>query len=120
MKKKNQQLYAAIAIVVVVVALIWYFKTNPGNTVSDSVNQTKNGTGSKNPGNTSSTKASVWTGTLKKSDNSSKGNFMLVTKDRTIYFTTVRDFSSLIDKKVNLTYEGSLKGFTVLNLTAAQ
>ena len=123
MAKRNQQYFAAIAVLVIVLALVWYFKTkpageqtaNPANTQNES-NQSKTG----NSASATTSQADVWMGVLKKSDATSKGNLMLVTKERNIYFKTVRDFSALIDKNVNVTFEGSLQGFTLLDITAAQ
>jgi hypothetical protein len=57
--------------------------------------------------------ASVWEGLLKASDNSQKGNLMLVTNGNTIYMYTSRDFSPLIGKEVVVTYEGDSGGFVL-------
>ena len=122
MEKSNQQYFATIAVLVVLVALIWNFKTKPANNTSSSPTNNSNvHTEIKKdaPATTpSSAEPSLWTGTLKKSDNSSKGNLMLVTKERTIYIHSSRDWSALMDKEVNVKYEGSLQGFTLIDITA--
>ena len=62
--------------------------------------------------------ANTWMGTLKTSDNSKKGNLMLMTDTHTIYINTSRDYSALLDKKVNVTFVGSLDSFTLGDITA--
>ena len=57
-------------------------------------------------------------GTLKTSDNLKKGNLMISTGKRTIYLFTSRDFSSLLDKNVTVTYNGTLDNFTLDNIVA--
>jgi hypothetical protein len=63
------------------------------------------------------TPASIWQGTLKTSDNSKKGNLMLVTDKTTVYINTSRDFSNLIGKSVNVKYQGSLDNFELGNIS---
>lgn len=62
-------------------------------------------------------KEAVWVGTLKNSDNNKKGNLMLIASERVVYIRTSRDFSALVGKKVNVTYEGSLDSFVLGNIT---
>ena len=57
-------------------------------------------------------------GTLQNSDNSAKGNLMLVTPTHILYINTSRDFNSLVGKKVNVTYQGNLQSFKLGDITA--
>jgi len=58
----------------------------------------------------------VWEGTLKTSDNSAKGNFVLVMTDHAIYIRTSRDYSELIGKEVLVSYSGSLENFVLMDI----
>ena len=59
-----------------------------------------------------------WTGTLKGSDNIVKGNLMLVAPKTTIYIRTARDYSTLVGKKVVVTYKGTAESFVLDNIVA--
>ena len=65
-----------------------------------------------------SIKGDYWEGTLKTSDNSGKGNYMLVTDKGIIYINTSRDFSSLVGQKVKVGYEGTLENFRLGDIVA--
>jgi|GEM_PF-2174879 len=54
------------------------------------------------------------TGTLKISDNASKGNLMVDSNRGKIYIKTARDFTNLLDKQVTLQADGKLDSFTFL------
>jgi hypothetical protein len=56
-------------------------------------------------------------GTLNISDNLKKGNLMLVSENHTYYIYTNRDFSELLDKQVNVSYEGTLDNFNLDDIT---
>ena len=43
---------------------------------------------------------------------------MLVTGSHTIYINTSRDYSSLIGSQVNVTYNGTLDSFGLVEITA--
>jgi len=58
-----------------------------------------------------------WKGTLLKSDNSSKGNYMLLVGGHNIYLNTGRDYSALVGKPVNVTYKGTLDSFGLIDIT---
>jgi hypothetical protein len=62
--------------------------------------------------------ASSWQGTLQKSDNTSAGSYMITVDGHKIYLKTGRDFSSLVDKQVNVSYTGSLTSFVLNDITA--
>jgi hypothetical protein len=58
-------------------------------------------------------------GTLAKSDNEARGNYMLTTTDHgTFYIRTSRDFSGLVGKTVTLTAEGTATSFTLIDIKA--
>src|SRR3989344_4755402 len=61
-------------------------------------------------------------GVLRASNDKKRGNLMLELddSDRVIYLTSSRDFSSLYDQEVELTIDGDLNGFTLLDIKAAE
>lgn len=60
----------------------------------------------------------TWTGTLKHSNAAANGNLMLLfeSSDDVVYIRTSRDFSALIDKPVEVTIEGNLANFKLLDI----
>jgi hypothetical protein len=88
--------------------------TNPStnNTPSSAPSATGQNTG------TSTATGSTWQGTLQKSDNSAKGNYMLSVNSHIIYLNTSRDYSALVGKPVNVTYNGTLTSFGLVDITA--
>lgn len=115
MAKKQNQVYVTVAIIIVILGGIWFFKNKDEYTPSKANNSAETSTDKEqNPMDSGTT----WTGTLKKSDNASKGNLMLVTKDRTIYMQTSRDFSPLLDKEVSVSYEGDYTSFILGDIKA--
>jgi hypothetical protein len=119
---KKQQ-YQATAIVIVLLVVGWLIFNNKSTKAP--VIQTENNTTTTPSPAPAATKApapastgTVWEGILKESNNSSKGNLMLETKDRTIYLRTSRDFSALIGKEVKVTYEGTLESFVLGDIEA--
>jgi len=123
MTKNTKQVYTAVAVVVVVAVVIWLFKSKPAaqNTQIQSDTNQQNSQ-NPNPSPAPTANSGIWTGTLKASDNAAKGNLMLITSDRTIYMTSSRDFSGLYGKKVDVSYQGSLKSFVLgsISLSATQ
>lgn len=126
--EKNNGRYIAAGILVAVILIGWWTNKKP-NTQNLSPEtglkieeQNQNGENpvkvieSTSDGSTQET--NKWEGMLKTSDNSAKGNLMLVNKDHTIYLRTSRDFSSLIDKNVEVTYQGSLESFKLGEIKA--
>jgi len=113
MKKQHKQYATAVGVLVVVLAVFWLAKTKPANAPEKSESQTTTPA----PQPTAATEANVWHGTLKASNNGTKGSLMLVTTDRTIYIRTSRDFSDLINKKVRVTYSGTLQSFVLGGIT---
>lgn len=121
MTKKDKQVYGGIVAVVLLIIIIWVFKGKPVTPpIQEGVNQSPSTSGQQSQSSPAPAMGSVWNGVLKNSDNPAKGNFMLVTSNRTIYIKTSRDFGSLVDKKVNVTYTGDSGSFTLGNITAAQ
>ncbi|MCL5775041.1 MAG: hypothetical protein M1333_02400 [Patescibacteria group bacterium] len=59
------------------------------------------------------TQSAIWEGVLKISDDSKRGNLMLIMQERKIYIFTSRDFTNLIEKNVAVTYEGTLDSFVL-------
>jgi uncharacterized protein (DUF1778 family) len=113
---KNPRLLAA-ALIVIIVVIGWLVLKKPGQKAlaPTTNNNAQEIIATENP--TIST-AKSWEGILKLSDNPQKGNLMLQTKERTIYIQTSRDFSTLIDKEVAATYDGSLESFVLGDIKA--
>ncbi len=66
-----------------------------------------------NPDQTPVATADVnFSGTLKTSDNSSMGNYVIVSGNTKVYLKTAHDYASLVNSEVNLTATGTLKSFT--------
>ena len=122
--KKNWQ---AITAIVIVLLVVWYFGSrhskNAPAAPASSAQGTSNETMAPAPTSKSSstmTEGHYWEGMLQKSDNTSKGNLMLVMSDHTVYLRTSRDYSSLIGKKVEVSYQGDLNSFSLENIVAAE
>ncbi len=123
MDKLNKTYLIFIAAVVLVVAGVWLFSAKHSNKEENSTYQPNSQQASTTPKaevQTGSSGQNSWTGTLANSDNQSKGNLMLVMPEGTIYIHTERDFSSLIGKTVNVSYEGSRQNFVLGNITPAE
>lgn len=119
--KKTVQKYWQVTFVIVILLIIGaIYETKQyreaGTPTENTQTETNKATNS--PVSTQEQKTTFWEGTLKVSDNSSKGNIMLVTSERNIYMHTSRDFSSLYGKEVKVTYDGTLKGFTLKDIVA--
>ena len=127
MTKKNQQYYGALAALIVIVAIVWFAKSKRSasdtQTSDNQPKQTEQTLQEKTTTPTSITgnnSESVWTGKLMASDNSKKGNLMLVTKDHTIYIKTNRDYSSLEGNNVRVSYQGTADSFTLGDITVSE
>jgi len=111
---KNPRVQAGLALVAVVL-LGWWLAKSPAqkNPQQEQKEEQKAGQTELNKTETKTTIGSpnAWEGTLKKSDNTQKGNLMLLTQDKKIYIKTNRDFSVLLDKTVVVTYEGTADAF---------
>ncbi len=59
----------------------------------------------------------TWQGTLQKSDNSVKGNYMMTVDGHAIYLNTSRDYSALVGKPVTVKYSGTLTSFGLVDIT---
>ena len=110
----------AAALVIIVAAVAWFSKTKHGGL--ETIKQTSNTSTTSSSAQSSNTQpgGEVWTGTLQNSDNKAKGNLMLVTADRNIYIKTSRDFSALVGKKVDISYEGDVNNFVLGNIAASE
>ena len=121
MNKKQMQGLGVIVLIFALGAIIWFFRTkSPQTTDSTQSNQPTEQTpaGTTTIGGHTTTSAQTWTGTLKTSDNSSKGSLMLLTKDYTIYIRTSRDYSALLGKTVSVSYKGTVNNFTLQDIVA--
>jgi PBP1b-binding outer membrane lipoprotein LpoB len=84
----------------------------PTPTQSPSNNNT-----TQNPTPPSNNTNSTWQGVLKTSDNSVRGNYMLILDKSLVYINTQRDYSALVGKQVNVKYSGSLENFKLEDIT---
>jgi hypothetical protein len=122
-KQFAQKYWQVGAIIIVVIIIGVYFdirhanKTQPAEN-SEQTNMSQNEAAVPSSISQAATGTESWEGTLENSNNSAKGNLMLVTPAHTIYIRSGRDFSSLIGKKVNVTYQGTLDSFSLENITA--
>lgn len=57
-------------------------------------------------------------GELKLSNNTDRGNYMILSDKGTIYLKSVRDYSALLDQEVVLTAQGSIQSFTHARVSA--
>ncbi|MBI5530672.1 MAG: hypothetical protein HY918_04190 [Candidatus Doudnabacteria bacterium] len=121
MNIKNQQLYGWIGVAVIVIAALWLSLSKKADKQPAQQQQNQNQQQTVQPtDSTPSAKSDVWTGTLQKSDNAAKGNLLLVTSERNIYIRSNRDFSSLIGKKVRVSYEGTWQNFVLGDITLSE
>jgi L-lactate permease len=120
MNFKSWQTYAIVAAIIVVVFVIWFMRKNKPQNNAQQTTQQQNQNTSKPTSASTQTGWDVWNGTLQKSDNATKGNFMLATKERTIYLKTSRDFSQMVGKKVNVSYEGTWQNFVLGDVTLTE
>lgn len=125
MKFINNKTYQSLGILVLLIFTAWLFAKNPFQSFP---NHTP--AGNQPPGNSSSTPPDFKTqdgdqtqtgtqtveGVLKISNDLKRGNLMLTTDNVTIYLFTSRDFSSLLDQRVIVSYKGSLDNFTLQNI----
>lgn len=129
MTSKDKQTYGLIAVAIIVIILAYIYKSkSPSESTTNSNNQpTTTQQNTQNSNTTTTTKAtnqtstqSVWTGTLKVSDNLSKGSLMLVNNEHTIYLRTGRDFSKLLNSEVKVSYQGTLEQFVLKDIVSAK
>lgn len=96
--------------------------TGTGTTSTQTEQQTKTNTTIEPVGTTPKTQETMtsvspsMTGTLKASDDTTKGNFVLVMPDHSIYIRTSRDYSELVGKEVTVSYTGTLENFTLMDI----
>lgn len=118
---KNPRIQAGLGLVVVILLGWWLAKTpsknNQNPTQSDGSPQNQQTETPKTEAKIATDTSAKWVGTLKLSDNLQKGNLMLLTTDKKIYIHTSRDFNSLLDKRVVVTYEGTSDAFRLGDIT---
>jgi FKBP-type peptidyl-prolyl cis-trans isomerase len=122
----DKKIYQIVGVVLVIVALSWLIFKKPASDSQQNTNQQPSGQEQQNTENNNQNNqtqkptdsSTFWEGTLTLSDNLSKGNYALVTKDRKIYIKTSRDYSSLVGKEVKVTYEGTLEVFRLGDIVA--
>lgn len=118
---KNPRVQAGLGLIVVILLGWWLAKTpaknSPNPAQPDGNQQNQQSETPKTEVKTATGTPANWEGTLKLSDNLQKGNLMLVTADKKIYIHTSRDFSSLLEKQVVVTYEGTSDAFRLGDIT---
>ena len=108
--------YYYLLIVVIILAGGWFLWKNGGWTPAEEAGE--QGT---TQDETLSEGTNILQGTLQASDNPARGNLMLVLGDQSPrYISTVRDFSSLVGKEVEVRIENMAEGFKLLDIAAKQ
>lgn len=112
---KNPQRIAVAVVILGLLASIYYFGSskpeqsqNPNTPAPQSQSQEESEDDMEQQ---ESDLENTWEGVLKLSDNSKKGNLMLVMGKQVIYINTSRDYSSLLEKEVRVIYDGTLENF---------
>ena len=113
-KSKKDKTYfsiLAVGVVLIVVALTTKNNqnTNPIVTDNEAVQEQSDTM-------TNNMTANVLEGTLRYSDDSSRGNLKLVSNTSDIYIRTLRDFSSLVGLEVLVRINGTLDKFELLDV----
>lgn len=112
---KKQTLY--IIGIIILLAIFFIFSNKKSENITSQNNSQINETASSSISSLQkATDSGTWEGLLKTSNNLKKGNLMLVTKDRTIYLKTNRNFSNLLEKTVLVNFEGNLDNFLLGNI----
>ncbi len=117
-KAKNQSIIAGLAILLLILGIVWWTRkpsqtTNATKQISPSAQ-----TPQTDKPETNTPTGNTVEGILKISDNPKRGNFMLVSEDKTVYIFTSRDYSELADKTVIMSYEGNLDEFRLGDIVA--
>lgn len=107
---KNPRFWTGVIVVIILVTIITQSNKKEEQKPAEEITNNQNSE-LQEPPKTTLSNPNAWEGILKTSDSLAKGNLMLVTKEKTIYIKTSRDFSTLLDKKVSVTYEGTLDAF---------
>ncbi len=95
--------------------------TSQNSNQNQGQNQNSNGQQSENNNSGSTSSGNVTAkGTLKNSDNSGRGNYVVESNRGKIYISTKRDFSSLVGKEVTLNAQGNINQFTFLGFAEGQ
>jgi hypothetical protein len=108
--KDKQTLYIVLVIaLVVIIGAIWHSraKAPKSQVVPQDLNQNR----AQQPQPAQPGSGNFWEGTLKITDNPTKGNLMLATATASIYINTRRDYSSLVGKQVRISYDGTMQSF---------
>ena len=117
---KNPRFWTGVIVAIILVTIITQSKKPAEEQKAEEKNSNSQNTEQQEPPKTIISNPNAWEGQLKLSDNSAKGNLMLITTDKTIYIKTSRDFSALINKKVSVTYEGTLETFRLGDIVESQ
>ncbi len=116
---KNKQNIVIGTVVVVALIAAWYLGKTPEKkqgSYEQNVEQASNQ--EKKPETKEEKSGQTWNGTLKASDNSSKGNYILSSEGKNLYIKTSRDFNSLVGKEVVVSYKGTPESFVLENIVA--
>lgn len=117
MKISKKGLYIGLAVLLaLIISAVVYFKNH--GTESNAEPQTNTLPQAAGHQAGQATNGSFWEGKLQASNNKTKGNLMLKTATSTIYINTSRDFSDLMGKQVQVTYQGTANSFQLGDITA--
>lgn len=113
-QKMGGYFYYYLLVLVIIVSGVWLFwkggeTESPSKEMGQEVLQSE----------VSVQEANTHEGVLKTSDNPTRGNLMLASEGKdNLYISTVRDFNSLLGKKVEVRTEALEKGFKLLDIVA--
>lgn len=117
-KHKSEYLWVAAAILAL--AVIWWVKNANFGKQPNTTDETAQTQDTNVPTEQEQPQVNVWEGTLAESDNLEKGNLELKMATQTIYIKTSRNFSQLIGKQVQVTYQGTLQNFMLGDITLTE
>ena len=109
---QNQTARIVISILVILLAAFLVYKINHKKEAPIE-EQKQNTIPTQAELNIPKTQSAIWEGILKISDDSKRGNLMLIAQERKIYIFTSRDFTNLLNKNVTVTYQGNLDNFVL-------
>ena len=120
MNKKYLPWIAAAVIVLAVLAIFqWRDLANRGTPPpTPSADNSKLDSNEEIIPTSDSSQGNTIVGILKTSDDMQKGNLMVVTTEHNIYLHTSRDYSSLLDKEVVVTIDGTEHSFSLIDIKA--
>lgn len=114
----KQNWYSAGAVILVVILASWLSYNKPKTQTQENTQNQELPTEQKMPEPVKISPNRL-SGTLKTSDNKTKGQYSLQTEKYEIFIRTQRNFDILVGKKVSVVYEGTLENFKLGDILLA-